>query len=180
MSATTSNRKTLQCGRCGRPVCVGIEAVAARCWACTGFVCDPPAGTGGTLEEAVLKNVHRCANFVNRTCIVRKHGRCVVLDRERCGWFEKAVNPKSQRTARACQDCGGVVPKYRRYCERCGRARQRASNRETQRKKRVSCHHSVAPTPPNSHEFAAAPGTFQKAPVGVAARTQNSDKKEKP
>ncbi|MGB2938507.1 MAG: hypothetical protein WBD05_09995 [Phycisphaerae bacterium] len=170
-----SNRKQLPCERCGRSVTVGVEAEAARCWACTGFQGDPPQGPVPNLETPRLADVKECANYVGQGCIVREHGRCIVLDGQRCGWWEKAVRPGGRLSGRVCATCGGEVLKHRRFCKKCQMARRRAANREAQRRKRVSCQQSVAPTPLNCQEFEVAQGTFREGRPKVAAHAQNAD-----
>lgn len=176
--ATPSNRKQLPCERCGRPVIVGVEADSCRCWACTGFRGDPPPRTGlsaSVLETPRLADVKECCNFSGGGCIVREHGRCIALDGERCGWWEKAVRPGGRLSGRICAACGGEVLKHRRFCKKCQMARRRAANREAQRRKRVPCQQSAAPTPLNCQEFEAAQGTFREGRPRVAAHAQNAD-----
>jgi len=170
-----ANRKVLACERCGRPVKVGVEAEAARCWACCGFIGDPPAAAGRSLDAPHRRDLAECCNYSDGTCIVRERGSCIVLDGGRCGWWEKAVRPGGGLSGRVCAACGGEVPKRRRYCEACRRARRRAANRKAQGRKRVSCQQSIAPTPPNYQESEAARGTFREALPGVAAHAQNAD-----
>ncbi|MGB2780068.1 MAG: hypothetical protein WBD63_01155 [Phycisphaerae bacterium] len=171
-----TNRKTLPCERCGRRVLVGVEAAACRCWRCCGFIGDPKPGGGRSLETPRLADVKECANYIGETCIVRAHGRCIVLEGEGCGWFERAVRPGGGLSGRVCAACGGEVPKHRRYCEACRMARRRAANREAQRRNRVSCQQSTAPAPPNCQESEAVSGTFRQGRPRVAARAQNADK----
>ena len=170
-----TNRKTLPCERCGRRVLVGVEAEAARCWACCGFIGDPPAAAGRSLETPRLADVKECANFVGGECIVREHGRCIVLEGERCGWWEKAVRPGGGLSGRVCAACGGEVPKCRRFCDRCRQARRRSAYRESKRRKRVSCPQLAAPTPLNCQESEAAQGTFREGRPRVAAHAQSVD-----
>ena len=177
-----TSRKTLTC-RCGRPVIVGVEAASARCWACTGFIGDPPptldaarAGTARSLETPHLAEVKECCNFSTGACILRGPGRCIVLDGKRCGWFEKAVRPAGRMGGRICAACGGEVPKRRRYCEACRRARRRATFRAAQRRKRVPCQQLAAPTPLNCQESEAAQGSFGEGRPGVAAHAQSVDR----
>jgi len=170
----SANRKTLTC-RCGRRVLVGAEAEAARCSICTAFIGDPKAGGGRSPDTPHLGDVKECANFVGQGCIVRERGRCVVLEGGRCGWYEKAVRPGGGLSGRICAGCGGEVPKRRRYCEACRRARRRATFREAQRRKRVPCQQLAAPTPLNCQESEAAQGTFREGRPGVAAHAQSVD-----
>jgi len=141
-----ANRKTIRCQQCGREMVVGAEAETARCWSCTGFVGDPPGG-GSMLEVPGPGDVKDCANLVGGKCIVREHKKCIVLNQERCGWFEKAVRPAGKLSGRACSGCGGAVSKGHRYCDDCQSSRRRAASRKAQAKKRAACQHSVAPAP---------------------------------
>jgi len=173
----STNRKTLTC-RCGRRVLVGVEAEAARCWACIGFQGDPPAGAGRSLETSRLADVKECANYVGEGCIVRAHGRCIVLDgpgAPGCGWYEKAVRPGGRLSGRVCATCGGEVSKRRRFCDACRQARRRSAYRESKRRNRVSCPQLTAPTPLNCQEFEAAQGTFREGRPRVAAHAQSVD-----
>lgn len=165
--AKSRSRQVVKCAKCGRemvdsagrPV-AGTESESCFCWACTGFRGDPPTGAGRMLETPRLADVRRCANFVNTRCIVREHGRCVALAGERCGWFEKAVRPGGRMSGHVCAECGGEVPKRRRFCDRCRQVRRRSAYRESKHRNRVPCPQLTAPTPPNCQEFEAAQGTF--------------------
>ena len=170
----SANRKTLTC-RCGRRVLVGVEAEAVRCWACCGFIGDPKGGRGLSLDAPHRRDLAECCNYSDGTCIVRERGRCIVLDGGRCGWYERAVRPAGRSSGRVCAACGGEVPKRRRYCEACRRARRRATFREAQRRKRVPCQQLAAPTPLNCQESEAAQGTFGEGRPGVAAHAQSVD-----
>ena len=172
----SKNRKALACEGCGRSVTVGVEADSCRCWACTCFVGDPPKASGGRSMDAPHRSdLAECCNYSAGACIVRDGKRCVVLDGKRCGWFEKAVRPAGRLSGRVCAACGGDVPNRRRYCERCRKARRRASFREAQRRKRVSCQQLTAPTPLNCQEFVAVSGTFGEGRPGVAAPRESVD-----
>ena len=133
------NRKIMACERCGRPVVVGIEAEAAHCWACVGFVSDPKQGPRLSLETPRPADIRECCNHVNQACIVREHGRCIALDGERCGWWEKAVRPASRLSGRVCPGCGGEIPTRRRLCDRCRQTRRRTAYRAAKQRGRVSC-----------------------------------------
>ena len=170
----SANRKALTC-RCGRHVLVGAEAEAVRCWACTGFQGDPPAGTARSLETPHLAEVKECCNCSTGACILRGPGRCIVLEGGRCGWYERAVRPAGRLSGRVCATCGGEVPKHRRFCDRCRQARRRSAYRESKRRNRVSCPQLTAPTPLNCQESEAAQGTFREGRPGVAAPAQSVD-----
>ena len=170
-----TNMKTLTCERCGRPVMVGAEAEAARCWRCNGFQGDPPVGAGRSLDTPHLADVKECCNFSAGACIVRAAGRCIVPEGGRCGWFEKAVRPAGRLSGRICATCGGDVPKRRRFCDRCRQAQRRSAYRESKRRNRVSCPQLTAPTPLNCQESEAARGAFQEGRPGVAAHAQSVD-----
>ena len=151
------------CPDCGAvrygPLNVDGRAYALS-WACAGFVPDPKQGPRVSLETPHLADVKKCCNYVGQGCIVRAHGRCIVLDGGRCGWYEKAVRPGGRLSGRACAACGGEVLKRRRFCDRCRQARRRSAYRESKRRNRVSCPQLTAPAPLNSQEFEAAQGTF--------------------
>jgi len=135
-----SNRKSIRCHKCGRKFVVGAEAETATCWACTGFVADPPLG-GKMLERPKPSDIRNCANLVGGECIGRNDRQCVVLKGNRCGWFEKAVQPSGKPSGRVCAECGAEVPKRHRYCDACRDSRRRASYRESKRQKRAPCPH---------------------------------------
>jgi len=143
-----ANRKKIRCQQCGREMVVGAEAVAGRCWSCTGFVADPPLG-GKMLEQPKPSDIQNCANLVRGKCLTREHKPCVVMQGDRCGWFEKAVQPSGQPSGRVCRECGAEVPKRHRYCDSCQQTRRRNAYRESKRQNRASCPHLAAPTPLN-------------------------------
>ena len=125
----------------------------ALSWTYAGLVPDPKQGPLTSLETPREADAKKCCNYISETCIVREHGRCIVREGTRCGWWEKAVRLGGALSGRVCEGCGGEVPKRRQFCEKCRAARRRTTNREAQRRKRVSCQQSTAPTPPNCQEF---------------------------
>ena len=133
-----SNRKIMACEKCGRPVTVGVEAEGARCWRCCGFIGDPKGGGEKSLDMPHRRDLAECCNYSAGACIIRERGRCVVLDGQRCGWWEKAVRPGGRESGRVCAACGGDVPKRRRYCERCRKARRRTAYRRARNRIGVS------------------------------------------
>jgi len=128
----------------------------ARSWTCAGLVPDPKQGPSVSLETPHSADIKECCNYISETCIVREHGRCIVREGRRCGWWEKAVRPGGGLSGRTCAGCGGDVPERRRYCDTCRQARRRSAYRESKRRKRVSCPQLTAPTPPNCQEYEAA------------------------
>ena len=105
-----------------------------------------------------------CFNFVNdyKTCLDDKP--CTVLVGQRCGFFEKAVlgppdykyrlpdydytklfaeyaeltgvESQAVQVRRCC--CGVPLRTRQRYCEKCSKQRAKDSNRQRQRKHRLS------------------------------------------
>jgi hypothetical protein len=171
----SKNRKALACERCGRRILVGDEAEAARCWACTGFIGDPKGDGSLSLDAPHRRDLAECCNYQAGACIVRERGRCIVLDGQRCGWWEKAVRPGGRESGRVCAACGGDVPKRRRFCDRCRQAHRRSAYRESKRRNRVSCPQLTAPTPRNCQESEALSGTFGEGRPGVATPAQSVD-----
>ena len=131
----SANRKTLTCERCGRSVTVGVEAEAARCWACTGFVGDPKGDGGLSLDAPHRRDLAECCNYSAGACIVRAARRCIVLEGGRCGWYERAVRPAERMGGRICAVCGAEVGSRRRLCDSCRRAASRNAKREWKRRK---------------------------------------------
>lgn len=129
-----TNRKTLTC-RCGRRVLVGVEAEAVRCWACCGFIGDPPAAAGRSLEAPHRRDLAGCCNYSAGACLTRAGEKCVVLDSKRCGWYERAVRPAERMGGRICAVCGAEVGSRRRLCDSCRRAASRNAKREWKRRK---------------------------------------------
>jgi hypothetical protein len=130
-----SNRKTLPCGRCGRLVIVGVEAVACRCWSCVGLRGDPPAAAGLSLEAPHRRDLAECCNYSAGVCLVRERGPCIIPSGGRCGWHERAVKPVGEPSGRVCAECGAEVRSRRRLCDSCRRAAARRAKREWKRRK---------------------------------------------
>ena len=104
-----------------------------------------------TLRELI---VNECANWVANRC-VKYDGACIVLIRkERCAYFEKAIvkgtslypewieavakyekmtqNKDAERNLRRCE-CGKVLGPRQRFCALCAAKRRKNSYRESKR-----------------------------------------------
>lgn len=103
-----------------------------------------------------------CSEHRGTQCLVRPS--CLVEDGQRCGYFERAVLPLAaaypESYAKACDaywrragishpnaaarrcECGNPLPKFKRFCPRCMRERQREQARERKRVERAGLGHA--------------------------------------